>query len=278
MKTFRQLLSETESALDFAKIDNASFEALQLLLYSCGMDRTEYLLYRDRPAQPENIDTLSVLVRRRIEGEPLQYLLQSQDFLENTFTVGPGVLIPRPETEELTLRCIEKIRKKHYHTVFDLCAGSGCIGLSIARVCPDTEVYLFEKYDGALKYLRLNIPAQATERVYIIAADILHPPADLPQPDLIVSNPPYIPTAEIPSLQKEVQREPVTALDGGTDGLLFYRAIARNWLPLLKDDGFAAFECGEEQSDALQNLFCSFGAVSAVQDAYGVNRFIIIEK
>ena len=278
MKTFRELLSETESTLVSAKIENASFEALQLLLFSCGMGRTEYLLHRDRPAQPENIDTLACLVRRRIEGEPLQYLLQSQDFLEDTFTVGPGVLIPRPETEELTLLCIEKIRQKHYRTVFDLCAGSGCIGLSIAHACPDTDVFLFEKYDAALRYLRRNASVKESERVHIVAADILQPPSDLPHPDLIVSNPPYIPAAEIPSLQKEVQREPATALDGGTDGLMFYRAIAQHWLPLLKPDGFAAFECGEDQSDALQKLFRSFGAVSAVRDAYGVNRFIIIEK
>ncbi len=278
MISYKSLFAEGEARLQ-AVTENAAGEALQLLLYVSGMDRTSYLLRRDESVPPEQAETYRRSVTDRTEGEPLQYLMRSQDFLGHTFALGPGVLIPRPETEELALLCIQKVRDRGYRRVFDLCAGTGCIGISIASECPQTQVYLFEKYEPAIGYLKRNVPSDVSERVHLIRADILNAPAAaLPQPDLIVSNPPYIPTRELPELQREVRREPQTALDGGADGLTFYRAILRHWAPLLPAGGFAAFECGEDQADILCKMFSNIGNARKERDAFGADRFVTIEK
>ena len=278
MISYKLLSAEGEARLREVT-ENAAEEALQLLLYATGMDRTAYLLRREDAAVREQAEAYRRLVAERAQGEPLQYLMRSQDFLGHTFAVGPGVLIPRPETEELALLCIQKIRDRGYRRVFDLCAGTGCIGVSIALKCPQTEVWLFEKDEPAIGYLKRNIPASAAGRAHLIQADILNAPAKaLPQPDLIVSNPPYIPTCEIPGLQREVLREPATALDGGDDGLAFYRAILRHWTPLLPVGGFAAFECGEDQADILCTMFSHVGNARKERDAFGADRFVTIEK
>jgi release factor glutamine methyltransferase len=277
--TYKELLSCGERLLSGAGAENAGADALQLLLFAAGINTTLYLLCKDDEVSFQEIDTFERLVSRRAAREPLQYLLQSAPFLGREYAVGEGVLIPRPETEELAELVIRRIREKNSRVVFDLCAGTGCIGFSIALSCPGTEVYLFEKYENALYYLNKNVPAEIAPRVHIVQADILSPvPADLPAPDVIVSNPPYIASAELPELQPEVQREPGTALDGGPDGCTFYRAISDLWLPLLNKNGFAAFECGETQADALCRLFRNNGSVQASRDMFGNYRFITIEN
>ena len=277
MASYKAAAAEGENRLARAHTENAAFEALHLLLCVCGMDRTAYLLGRDGEMPPGQEEAYFGLIERRVSGEPLQYLMRTQDFLGRTYAVGPGVLIPRPETEELAQLCIEAVLQNGYRTVFDLCAGSGCIGYSVALHCPDADVWLFEKYDPALSYLRKNLPDRIRQRVHIVQADVLLPPPQgLPVPDLIVSNPPYIPTAQLPLLQREVLREPVSALDGGEDGLTFYRAVLRHWTPLLRPGGLAAFECGDDQSAALTQLFGSAGAARTVKDAFGADRFVTV--
>ena len=276
--TRKDLCAKGAAVLRTAGIEDPAFDAQQLLLYVCDMDRTQYLLRRGEPCTQKEWETYDSLLARRCAGEPLQYILQSQNFLGREYAVGPGVLIPRPETEELVLLCAERIRAKGYRTVFDLCAGSGCIGLSIAALCAETEVYLIEKYERALDYLQRNITEDLRGRVNVIAADIWgYDVSLLPPADLIVSNPPYICSDEIAALQREVRFEPETALDGGTDGLAFFRCIRQRWLPTLRPDGFAAFECGETQGEAVRDLLRGLGKTEIVEDAFGMNRFVTME-
>lgn len=219
----------------------------------------------------EQVKVINDVANRRRNGEPLQYILGEWDFYDLTFNVGKGVLIPRPETELLVDFALDKIKEIKNPTVFDLCAGSGCIGLTIAQHRKDATVYLLEKEDGALKYLKLNKEKYNLDNAFIIQGDIFKIDlSEFPQADVILSNPPYIPASEIKVLQKEVHFEPVTALDGGADGLDFYRCLAERWIFKVKKNGYIALECGEEQSLDIINLFS--GKYSKKQVIYDFNN------
>ena len=276
--TYRSLAESAAAALTEAGIENAANEAVIMLRDLLGFSATRYLLERDLPAPAEAQAAYLSLIEKRCARIPMQYLLQQADFLGNTFRVGEGVLIPRPETEELSQLCIDRILEREYRTVFDLCAGSGCIGISIARSCPKTQVWLIEKYVPAVLYLKSNVPQELSERVHVLQADVFTAdPALLPKPDLIVSNPPYIASAELCSLQPEVQKEPQTALDGGADGLDFFRCIASRWGSYLEPGGYMALECGETQTQAIAEMLLSAKQIQRRKDMFGRYRFVTAE-
>ena len=281
--TLFALQTQIAAILRAADVSDADFEAKQLLGAVLGLDTTSYLLSRFDAVLDADIEKALSLANRRAAGEPLQYLIGSWTFLDETFFIGPGVLIPRPETEMLTLKCEALLKEKTAPVVYDLCAGSGCIGLSLQKRCSEARVYLVERYDDALRYLRQNAEKIADPaRMMILQGDVLSGATafpSLPPADLIVSNPPYIPTGELPTLQREVQKEPRTALDGGDDGLLFYRCFAEQWRSALKEDGLFAFECGEGQGQAIAALFAQHGMISEIQyDLKGLDRFVFIRQ
>ena len=260
-------------------VEDAAFDARQLLQHLFSLNGTGFLLQSERSVSESEKEAYEALLRRRASGEPLQYILGQWDFCGGTIAVGPGVLIPRPETEQLAEICVEAARMRGRITVYDLCAGTGCIGLTVAEACPQANVYLLELHEAALNYLKKNEAAFALSNTYAVRADVLNgPPEALPAPDLIVSNPPYIRAGEIPGLQREVGFEPETALDGGEDGYLFYHAIAEKWLPLLPPGGFAAVECGEGQPETVAELFGPYLDCAVVDDLYGVSRFVTGNK
>ena len=274
----REAVAGARRLLEAAGVEDAAFDALQLYLAAAGLGRTEYLLRAEQPPASEALARYGRLVERRCAGEPLQYLLGRWDFLDGSFAVGEGVLIPRPETETLALLCIETVRENGLRTVWDLCAGSGCIGISIANACPETAVWLFEYYDAALGYLRRNVPPALENRVRIVRRDVFGGPAPgLPAPGLLVSNPPYVPAGELPGLQREVRYEPETALNGGADGLDFYRCFARAWIPALQPGGFAAFECGEGQPQAVAAMLRDMD-MRILPDQFGTPRFVLAQN
>ena len=215
--TLHDLQARLTADLKAAGVTDAAFEAKQLLYAAFDLDATSYLLSRFRSVEPGEADCVLSLTQRRAAGEPLQYLLGCWSFLDDVFSVGPGVLIPRPETEALTLQCEAFLKERKAPVVFDLCAGSGCIGLTLQKRCQNARVILIEESDEALRYLRENAAKLADPaRTTILQGDVLQGAeafASLPKADLIVSNPPYIPTAELSGLQREVQREPRMALD-----------------------------------------------------------------
>lgn len=273
----RELAANAARTLQDAGVPDAVFDAAQLLLHASGWAPSEWLLRKEGAVPPETAARYGELVARRAAGEPLQYILGKWPFYEREFFVGRGVLIPRPETEELTALCVKALRARPNAVVYDLCAGSGCIGISIACACPETDVYLFELSEDALFYLKKNIPAAAAGRVFVLRHDIFADcPADVPAPDLIVSNPPYIPSGQLSGLQKEVQKEPQTALDGGADGLDFYRRITSYWLKRLKKNGFAAMECGEGQAGAIAAMLRDH-APRILNDSFGTARFVLCD-
>lgn len=262
-----------------AASDDFEFEARLIIQKVCKLDYSGFLLEKSRYVGQNEEAEIKSMLAERISGRPIQYILGEWDFMGLTFAVGDGVLIPRPETEELVEYVAEKISKMKKPVVFDLCSGSGCIGLSLKHLVRQADVYVIELSDKAIHYLQLNNMALGLAReVPCIKGDVLggyEKFSFLPIPDVIVSNPPYIKTKQIPTLQKEVLCEPVTALDGGEDGLIFYRALAEKWLPAM-NGGFMAVECGEEQAEQVESLFSPFcNETEIVKDFNGFDRFVI---
>lgn len=275
--TLSELQKAGKSRLQSAEIEDAAFEADCLLESVVGCSRSQCLA-RAAEAVSERVTTrFFSQIARRIQGEPLQYILGKWSFYGRDFFVGEGVLIPRPETEELVETAISVLRENPHSTVFDLCAGSGCIGLTVAKEVPECTVYLFEKYDAAFSYLQKNAEALGVPNAHLIRADIFtDAPPDGARADLLLSNPPYIPKRELAELQKEVLREPSTALDGGFDGLDFYRAIQNRWLPFVNADGTLLFECGDGQGSEIATLFESAKAAKVLFDFQNIDRFVQI--
>ena len=219
------------------------------------------------------------MAAKRISGLPIQYILGEWDFMGLTFDVGKGVLIPRPETEILCEWVINKAESIESPVIIDLCSGSGCIGLSIAHYIKDSKVYLVEKSDEALKYIECNKAKLSTDNAQVIHADIFNTEelfSTLPKADVIVSNPPYIRSDDIPGLQSEVHHEPLMALDGGTDGLIFYRCLCEKWTYMLKSDGVMALECGEDQAQDIAALFKNNSMkYEIIKDYNNIERIVI---
>lgn len=214
------------------------------------------LITKNLQVTNQQVELVKSLIYQRKKGRPLQYILGKWDFYDMSFFVGEGVLIPRPETEMLVDLALDSIKNIQNPIIFDLCAGSGCVGLTVAKHRPDSKVYLFEKEDKAYEYLERNTEKYSLTNAYPKKCDIFsYGFSDLPKADVLLSNPPYIKTEEIPSLQREVLNEPVSALDGGSDGLVFYRCIYDKWLKTVAAGGFLAFECGDGQGQEICNIF-----------------------
>ncbi len=213
-------------------------------------------------------------LNRRKEKEPLQYIIGKWWFYKGEFFVGEGVLIPRQDTETLVETAAELLKGQKKASVCDLCAGSGCVGISIGQDFPDAEVACVERYEKAFLYLERNIRHNKVENVKAVSADVLEEPFG--KYDLIVSNPPYITAEDMKKLSPEVKREPESALFGGEDGLFFYRAIAKNWKNALKSQGRLVFEVGiGEAEDVFEILEQNgFSNITVVNDLCGVQRVV----
>ena len=200
-------------------------------------------------------------VKKRSESYPLQYIIGKWSFMGNDFCVGEGVLIPRDDTEVAVNECLNAVKNIRRAKIIDLCSGSGAIAVTLAKLLPDAEIVALELEDKAFCFLEKNI--QLNKAVNVKAVKV-------------ISNPPYIKTDEIKTLQKEVGYEPVSALDGGADGLDFYRCIAENWLSKLKSGGSITLETGEEQADDVTRLLSEKGIsdIRTVKDIQGLDRVI----
>lgn len=266
--TLKELFQLCSNSLEFS--DSPEFEATCIFEDLLSISKSK-IFFDDIKVTDEQIKVVESVINRRKNGEPLQYILGKWDFYDMTFNVGKGVLIPRPETETLVDFALEKIKDIENPVIYDLCAGSGCIGLTIANHRKDAKVFLLEKEEGALKYLKSNKEKYNLDNTFLIHGDLFEIDfSNLPNPDVILSNPPYIPASEIAGLQKEVHFEPITALDGGIDGLDFYRCLAEKWVSKLRKNGYIALECGEEQSEDIINLFN--GKYSEKQVIYDFNN------
>lgn len=268
----QQAYSYSVKFLEANNIDEADFKALNTVCHVAGIKNSEYALHKD-----DFIITrqLADCLWKLKTGMPLQYVLGKWDFYESEFKVGEGVLIPRPETEELVELVIKCAKKTVNPIIIDLCSGSGCIGISIARAVKNSTVYCVEKSEDALKYLIEN--SKGDDNVKVVCGDIFND-IDLPTADIIVSNPPYIKSNDIKTLQDEVKKEPHIALDGGEDGLDFYRCINEKWHNKVKNGGYLFLEIGNEQGGSVSDILTNFNDINVKKDLYGNDRMVVAIK
>ena len=280
--TWRGLFSAVAGQLAEAGCDDPAFDARCLLEDIGGLPRGCLEAHFTEAVPEASAAAVHRAADERAAGRPLQYILGSWDFLDMTLSVGEGVLIPRPDTELLCEIAAAWLNKQPAgeKQVLDLCAGTGCVGLGIAGLCPDAVVTAVELSPEALTYLEENRRRYPARRVTPVRADVLADADKFPGGfAALVSNPPYIPSADLSGLMREVQHEPRMALDGG-DGLRFYRAIVQDWLLKLRAGGFCAVEVGIGQAEGVAALFAQSGlrAVEIHPDAAGIGRVVSGEK
>ena len=264
MRTLQVIYLEGKQRLQKAGTESPAFDAICLFEHVFHMNRQDLMLHGNtKQATLEQETEFFSLIEQREKKRPLQYILGEWPFLDFHLKMGEGVLIAREDTTVLVETAAKLIQTKQA-AILDLCAGTGAVGLGIASLLSTVNVTCVEKYAPAFAYLQQNIALckeQGIENVVAVQGDILSESfaSAFQDIDAIVSNPPYIETAVLPTLQEEVQKEPTTALDGGEDGLLFYRAIADIWIPKIKTGGIVAVEIGEGQETAVARLFADAG-------------------
>jgi release factor glutamine methyltransferase len=306
-------LYKLRTAREFLKksgIENTIREAEMIISRLLGIDRVT--LYRDNPQIPEKcISKIDELLRRRAKREPLQYILGYTEFCGLKIKVGKGVLIPRPETELLVEKAIKIFRIQRINlplpphpplgkggqrggsnsslilhpssfNLLDLCTGCGCIALALAREFPDAQVYGTDISEIAIRYAKENAKLNKIKNVAFIKGSLFKPvKKSLNTFDLIVSNPPYIKRNDIKNLQIEIKDwEPVKALDGGEDGLDYYRAIIPEAKNYLKECGCLMFELGVSQANGVRKMAedAGFVNISLIKDYAGINRILIAKS
>lgn len=261
--TYNNLYLDARKALLADGVAAAQIEARELVCFAA--DKTRVELLRDMPlyASDGAEARLRELLRRRLAGEPVAYLIGEWEFCGVELDISPDVLVPRDDTEVLAQRAIQLAKAIPGECrALDLCAGSGCVGLAIARYADNARVILAELSESALRVCRQNIRRNKLgDRVSALQADAkLPPPGALWDFDVIACNPPYIPTTECETLDVTVKNfEPRMALDGGADGLDFYRAIAKNWKSALRLGGTLLFEVGYGQAGDVELILAQNG-------------------
>ncbi|WP_302618702.1 peptide chain release factor N(5)-glutamine methyltransferase [uncultured Oscillibacter sp.] len=278
--TYNDLYLDVRQRLRESGVEASTLEARELVCFGTGKSREE--LQRDSRlyASPEREAQVRRLVERRMAGEPVAYLIGEWEFYGLPLDISQDVLIPRTDTEVLAEQAIAYIQTLGECRVLDLCAGSGCVGLAIASQAPQARVVLGEIDDSALKICRQNIRRNSlSARVMPIQMDAREKPArSLGEFQCIVSNPPYIPTGDIAGLEASVRDyEPHMALDGGADGMDFYRSIAEQWKEALTPGGRIYFEVGIGQADAVLRLMRSqgFGDLQIIKDHHKIPRVVL---
>lgn len=276
--TVGEAYRKTKDILTEAGFEAPAFEALCLVEKVFDFNRLALITKGEETvASEEKLALLAELTEKRLGHEPLQYIIGKWSFMGIDLLVGEGVLVPRDDTEVVTSLCIDYLSCKESPNVIDLCAGSGAISLALEKYA-NCKVTAVELSDKAFSYLTQNIKLN-NSAVNALNGDIFECHKDIADNslDLIVSNPPYIKTADIASLQKEVQHEPAMALDGGESGLDFYRRIVPLWKSKLKTGGALAFELGEGQYDEVSRILADngFGGITESIDFSGIQRAII---
>lgn len=285
METYNDIFMRVRKSLRAAGISESEFEARLIISCSSGRSKEEVLamskVYATDHAICRRIDES---LERRLSGEPLAYVLGEWEFYSLPFNVNRHVLIPRIDTEVLAAEAINIANRKVLQSrVLDLCTGCGCVGIAIAANVPDSRVVLGDSSSKALVLCRENVARnKQSRRITVIEIDVLQAPQSLLGDfDIIVCNPPYIPTAMIDELDPGVRDyEPRIALDGGPDGLEYYRAIFKGWMKRLKPGGHIALECGAEQAAPVRYMMkkADMADIKTYKDTLGIERVVTGRK
>ena len=278
--TYNNLYLDARQKLKAAGVEAAQLEARELVCFAAGKNREQFFRDMSLYASDEVEAKVEDLMNRRLAGEPVAYLIGEWEFYGLPLDISRGVLIPRADTEVLAEQAILAARAAGEGArVLDLCAGSGCVGLAEAANAPNCRAVLADVSEEALKICRQNIRRNdLNARVTCVQADARQaPPAMLWDFDVIACNPPYIPTGDIDGLDPSVRDyEPRLALDGGDDGLDFYRDIAEKWRTALRLGGVLLFEVGIGQASGVEQILsrCGYEDIETFQDTGGIWRVV----
>ena len=284
VKKYADLYLDARRALLPMEGENASNVARELVCAASGKTAEQMISDREKYASDEVVELAESFVQRYLNDEPMPYILGQWDFYDMTLTVTSDVLIPRDDTMVVTELAIKKaLFLDQNPRILDLCTGSGCIGIAIAKRVKDARVTLGDISQAALRVARRNVIDQKLNaRVSCIPLDAKQPAQDfIGKFHLIVSNPPYITSADMLTLDRSVRNfEPHLALDGGEDGLDFYRAIIKNYKSALFPKGYLCFEIGMGQEDAVCKLLeqGGFDVLEVKKDTADINRAILAQK
>lgn len=274
--TIFEAYNHTKQKLKAAGIEDSVYEAKIIIKHITGLTNSQILTDYANELTEFQQNNLTAILRQREIRYPLQYILGEWDFYKYKFKVGVGVLIPRSDTEVLVEECCGYLQNKKSPKILDLCAGSGCIGISLACDFTESAVVLVEKYAEACRYIDQNVKLNGADNTLILEGDIFDGVANTESYDLIVSNPPYIPPKEMAITSPETKFEPQTALLGGEDGLDFYRAIIKNYKSALKEGGMMAFEVGINEAERVSELLKSAGLkdIKITKDLNEIQRVV----
>ena len=280
MKLLLETLTAGAGYLEKHGVDEARLNMEHLLAHVLGCRRLDLYLRFGELLKEEDLVKLRDLTRRRAEGEPLQHLLGTVDFLGNEIISDHRALIPRPETEHLVdwmIREVKAGRMAQPSSLLDVATGSGCIGLTLAAAWKDCRVLLSDISEEALDLARMNASRLGLHQVKLVRSDLFEKITD--SFDLITANLPYIPSAEISTLSREVRRDPVLALDGGPDGMDIIRRFLVDVQPHLTNGALIVLEVGHDQGREVADKATEHGFVRArlLADLAGIERFVIAE-
>lgn len=279
--TIASLLSAAARTLEAAGVDSPRLNAELMLAEVLGLSRTSLVTESASRVDDDSQTRFLEMLDRRSQREPIQHIIGEAHFFGHVFTVNSDVLVPRPETELLVERAVKFLRDRRTPRVFDFGTGSGCIPISIAKEVPLSHVWSVDVSEAALSIAKTNAGRNGvTDRVQFLHGDGFDVLDHGQRFDLIVSNPPYIPTSDLEDLQPEVRdHDPKLALDGGEDGLDFYGRLARSSAQWLVPDGKIMIELGYDQSAAVGALFESeMWIVENVLDDYSRIPRILIAR
>lgn len=277
--TVHEMIEEGSKRLEGCKKANFQVEAELLALYVLGYTKLERILKANKKVAREDEDIYWEYISKRCLGIPLQYITEEQEFMGLPFYVDSNVLIPRQDTETLIETIIDKSKETPFKNIIEIGTGSGCISISLAKFLPYSKITAVDISENALKIARKNAKInQVEDRIKWIQGDLLSNYISDKKIDLIVSNPPYIRTQDCMVLDREVrEHEPNLALDGGQDGLDFYRKITSQSKEYLKENGILAYEIGHDQSNDVYNILKSngFTRIRQIKDLAGKDRVVL---
>jgi release factor glutamine methyltransferase len=283
--TVRRALRQAAASLSGAGIESARLDAELLLAEALGLDRSKLYLHYEAPLEARAEERYRALLARRVDGEPAAYITGRREFWSLDFLVTPAVLVPRPETEMLVEVAVglfeaeSQISERKFQ-ILDLGTGSGAISISLAKEITNAEVWATDVSLDALEIARANARRHGVERkIHFLSGDVFEPVRDRPELfDMIISNPPYVRRAALDALPRDVRDfEPRVALDGGADGLEFYRRIIPGALGYLTMSGFLAVEIGADMGEDVARLFTDAGGYAPPQlcrDLAGKQRIV----
>ncbi len=277
--TIEEALFSVRDKLKKMRKEDTHLQAKRLLSFVLQKSENDCIVYGKENVTEEEIAKINKYLNEMQEGMPIQYITKEQEFMGLSFYVDENVLIPQPDTEILVEEVMALYNQEEQRSILDLCTGSGCIGISLAKYFTNSQVYLSDISPEALSIAQKNCLKNKVSNIQILQSNLLE--NILGEFDIIVSNPPYIASKEIPNLSKEVQKEPYIALDGGVEGMEFYQKIVQQTPHFLKQNGHLCLEIGYNQKEKVEKLLKQskfFKDWYTKKDLSGLDRVVVAQK